>query len=162
VDSSDSRLEGFFRRYGPIIYHRCRTLLGDPAAAQDATQETFLRVHRHLDRIPTEQALAYIYRIATNYCLNERRDQKRRPEPMAEPPEIASANLEDCVADRQLAVRLIAGVPAHLRAPAFLHFVDGLDQGEVARLLKCSRRTVVSRLTQFRARVTALLGGRGT
>jgi RNA polymerase sigma-70 factor, ECF subfamily len=160
VDSADLRLEALFRRYGPVIYHRCRTLLGDAAAAQDATQETFLRVRRHLEKIPeTTQALHYIYRIATNFCLNERRDRKARAQPMAILPEMPEPSFEDRIVDRDLANRLLAGVPAHLRAPAYLHYVDGLEQGEVARVLNVSRRTVVSRLSQFQARIKALLGG---
>jgi RNA polymerase sigma-70 factor (ECF subfamily) len=160
VASADLRLEALFRRYGPVIYNRCRTLLGDPAAAQDATQETFLRVRRHLEKVPdTEQALRYIYRIATNYCLNGLRDRKGRAEPMATLPEQPEAAFEACVANRDLANRMLASVPAHLRVPAYLHYVDGLEQGEVASVLKVSRRTVVSRLSEFQARIRALFGG---
>ena len=160
VQTPELRLEALFRRYGPIIYHRCRMILGDAAAAQDATQETFLRVQRHLEKIPeADEALAYIYRIATNYCLNERRNQKHRAEPMADPPEVSEPSFEERVADRHLASRLIAGVPAHLRAPAFLHYVDGLEQGEVAKVLNVSRRTVVSRLSEFQSRAKGLLRG---
>jgi RNA polymerase sigma-70 factor (ECF subfamily) len=164
VQSPGIRLEALFRRYGPVIYHRCRMILGDAAAAQDATQETFLRVQRHLEKIPeADEALAYIYRIATNYCLNELRNQKHRAEPMAElpeaSPESSETSFEERVADRQLAAHLMAGVPAHLRTPAFLHYVDGLDQGEVARVLNVSRRTVVSRLSEFQSRAKGLLRG---
>jgi RNA polymerase sigma-70 factor (ECF subfamily) len=160
VGSPEARLEVLFRRYGPVIYHRCRMILGDAAAAQDATQETFLRVQRHLQKIPeADEALAYIYRIATNYCLNERRNQKHRAEPMAEPPEVSEASFEERVADRHLASHLMARVPAHLRTPAFLHYVDGLDQSEVAKVLNVSRRTVVSRLSEFQSRAKALLRG---
>ncbi|MFI5376709.1 MAG: sigma factor, partial [Candidatus Rokuibacteriota bacterium] len=52
------------------------------ASAEDATQETFVRVRRHLEKAPdAHEALLWIYRIATNYCLNELRDRKGRPEP---------------------------------------------------------------------------------
>src|SRR6267378_1378915 len=77
---TEDRLTPLYRTYGPIIYARCMKLLGDRATAEDATQETFMRVHRHLDKAPdSTEALAWIYRIATNYCLNEIRDRKRRP-----------------------------------------------------------------------------------
>jgi len=62
------RLTYLYRTYGPAIYARCRLLLADPSAAEDATQETFLRVHRHLDRVPSaREGLYWIYRVATNY-----------------------------------------------------------------------------------------------
>lgn len=137
-----------YRAYGPVIYARCRRLLGDAAAAEDATQETFMRVHRHLAKADSREALAWIYRIATNYCLNEIRNRKRRPEPTDELPEVMTT-VEASLADRDLAARIIARAPEKLRVVAWLHYVDGLDQAEVARVLDISRRTVVNRLNEL-------------
>src|SRR5262249_36458571 len=79
------RLTELYRRYGPAIYARCRTLLAPERAAEDATQETFLRVQRHLDRVPSaREALYWIYRVATNHCLNELRSRRGRALPHAE------------------------------------------------------------------------------
>ncbi|HVX96121.1 MAG TPA: sigma-70 family RNA polymerase sigma factor [Polyangia bacterium] len=149
----DDRLTELYRLYGPAIYARCRKLLTDPATAEDACQETFVRVHRHLDKAPSaDEALAWIYRIATNYCLNELRDAKHRPRPVEILPEAPqSLRDEDRVADRDLARRLIDRAPEKVRAVAWLYHVDGFDQDEVARLLGISRRTVVNRLQAFAA-----------
>ena len=147
---SDDQLTGLYRQYGPVIYARCCRILGDRALAEDATQETFMRVFRHLDRAPDAgEALAWIYRIATNYCLNEVRNRKLRPEPTAELPEVAGRAPEEVFADRDLVGRLIARAPETLRAAAWLHHVDGMDQGEVARVLGISRRSVVNHLATF-------------
>lgn len=147
---SDDRLTGLYRRFGPVIYARCVRLLGDGAAAEDATQETFMRVHRHLAKAPdSDEALAWIYRIATNYCLNEIRNRKHRPELHDELPEVIGDSAAAIVADRDLAARIVHRSPEKLRAVAWLHHVDGLDQGEVARVLGISRRTVVNRLSEF-------------
>jgi RNA polymerase sigma-70 factor (ECF subfamily) len=146
----EDRVTGLYRMYGPVIYARCRRLLGDAAAAEDATQETFVRVHRHLAAAPdAREALAWIYRIATNYCLNELRDRKHRPELVDALPERPGADIAEVLADRDLAARIVRRSPEKLRVPAWLHFVDGLDQGEVARVLGASRRTIVSRLAEF-------------
>jgi RNA polymerase sigma-70 factor (ECF subfamily) len=84
-----------------VIYARCCRLLGDRAVAENATQETFMRVHKHLDKAPDgREALAWIYRIATNYCLNEIRDRKRCAEPVEELPERVDASVEAVLADR--------------------------------------------------------------
>ena len=144
----DDRLTELYRAYGPVIYARCRHLLGDGVAAEDATQETFMRVHRHLAKADSREALAWIYRIATNYCLNEIRNRKRRPELHDELPEITT-DTGGALADRDLAARIVARSPEKLRTVAWLHHVDGLDQGEVARVLDISRRTVVNRLAEF-------------
>ena len=142
-------LASLYRSYGPMIYSRCRRLLDDDAAAEDATQETFMRVQRHLQRAPdSREALVWIYRIATNYCLNEIRNRQLRPVPVDVLPERGTDDV-DLLGRRDLAARLIEHAPEKLRAPAYLHYVDGLDQSEVARVLGISRRTVVYRLSAF-------------
>jgi RNA polymerase sigma-70 factor (ECF subfamily) len=146
----DDRLTSLYRRYGPFIYARCARLLGDPATAEDATQETFMRVYRHLHRAPdSQQALAWVYRIATNYCLNEIRNRKLRPVVQVDIPERCSGDLEATLADRDAVARIVQRSPERLRAPAWLHFVDGIEQGEVGRILGISRRSVVNRLAEF-------------
>jgi RNA polymerase sigma-70 factor, ECF subfamily len=147
---ADDPLTTLYRRYGPFIYARCARLLGDRAAAEDATQETFMRVHRHLHRAPdASAALAWVYRIATNYCLNEIRDRKLRPVAEPELAEDVAEDLETALANREVAAKIVLRSPERLRTPAWLHHVDGLDQGEVARVLGISRRTVGNRLAEF-------------
>jgi RNA polymerase sigma-70 factor, ECF subfamily len=149
---AEDRFTALYRTYAGVIYWRCVRLLGDRAAAEDATQETFVRVHRHLERAPSaDEAIRWIWRIATNYCLNELRDVRRRPAALADVPEPAGpVDLGDPAA-RDLARRLIERAPADQRAIAWLHHVDGVDQGEVARILGVSRRTVVTKLAAFGA-----------
>jgi RNA polymerase sigma-70 factor (ECF subfamily) len=147
---AEDRLTALYRRYGPYIYARCIRLLGDRAAAEDATQETFVRVHRHLHRAPaSDEALAWIYRIATNYCLNEIRDRKLRPVAGASVDDRLGENLETVLANRDVVARIVRRSPEKLRTAAWLHYVDGFDQGEVARVLGISRRTVGNRLAEF-------------
>ncbi len=148
------RLTTLYRSYGPAIYARCRLLLTDEGAAEDATQETFLRVWRHLDRVPdAHQALYWIYRVATNYCLNELRDRRGRDRPSESLPELcesawaAQARIED----RDIAQRLIRQAHAKVRVVAWLYHVDGFEQEELATVLGISRRTVVNRLSDFQA-----------
>ncbi|MBJ6763486.1 sigma-70 family RNA polymerase sigma factor [Myxococcaceae bacterium JPH2] len=149
------RVAQLYRLYGPSIYARCQRVLGDGAAAEDATQETFMRVLRQLEKAPdTRTGLRYIYRVATHYCLNQLRDARLRPEPLAELPDLPTGiNVERALLERDFAVRLMARLPEKLRAIVWLHYVDGLDQGEVARTLDVSRRTVVNRLADFHERV---------
>ena len=144
----DELLAQLYRRYGPTIYARCRRILRDDAAAEDATQETFLRVLRHIEKAPDDrEALAWIYRIATNQCLNLLRNARRRPAGPAEPPLVESP--EEDLADRDFVARLLRRAPRKLAAVAWLHHVDGLPQTEVAAVLGISRRTVVNRLADF-------------
>jgi RNA polymerase sigma-70 factor (ECF subfamily) len=151
-----NRLTALYRSYGPAIYSRCRSLLADAGAAEDATQETFLRVWRRLDRVPdAQEALYWIYRVASNYCLNELRDRRTRgiPIPPAELPEIpeASGTMETRIENRDLARHLIEHAHAKVRVVAWLYHVDGFEQEEIAGVVGISRRTVVTRLSDFLA-----------
>lgn len=124
--------------------------MGDAAAAQDATQETFIRVFRHLESAPSGgEALRWVYRIATNLCLNQLRDRKRWQTTFEGVPEPEDHSCEDRLVNLDLARRLITRAPDHLQAAAWLHYVDGLDQGEVALVLDVSRRTVTNYLSEF-------------
>jgi RNA polymerase sigma-70 factor (ECF subfamily) len=150
----DERFSDLYRKYGPVIYWRCLKLLRNETAAEDATQETFLRVCRNLEAAPdADEAARWIWRIATNYCLNEARNQKRRPEPRDTLPDLpAEGPLEEVLADRELVAQIIGRVDQKLRAVAFAHYVDGLEHVETARRLGLSRRTVANRLADFNDR----------
>lgn len=138
--------------YGPVIYARCRSLLGDGTAAEDATQETFLRVQRHLAQLPPgDEALFWIHRVATNHCLNQMRNQRAHTMPAAALPRPETGPPpEDRILDGQLCRQIIDRTPAKLRAVAWLAHVDGYEQEEIARILGISRRTVANRLVSFR------------
>ncbi len=151
VDTS-GRVSSLYRKYGPAIYSRCRRLLKDDALAEDATQEVFVRVLRHIETAPDDaEALGWIYRISTNYCLNQLRDRGRQAEPTApeELPDVEGDHPEPELLDRDLALRLVSRAPEKLQAAAVLYYVDGLEQDQVAKTLGISRRTVINRLQEF-------------
>lgn len=163
VDTS-GRVSSLYRKYGPAIYSRCRRLLKDDALAEDATQEVFVRVLRHIESAPDDAAaLAWIYRISTNYCLNQIRDRSRQAEPTApsDIPEASSDHPEPEMMDRDLAMRLVSRAPEKLRAAAVLYYVDGMEQEQVAKTLGISRRTVINRLQEFTERSRKFLTREG-
>jgi RNA polymerase sigma-70 factor, ECF subfamily len=151
---SNERVSTLYRKFGTAIYSRCRRLLKDDALAEDATQEVFVRVRRHIESAPDDAtALAWIYRISTNYCLNQIRDRSRQAEPTApeELPEGGDQNPspEIGLLDKDTAMKLIRRAPEKLQEVAVLYYVDGLEQEQVATTLGISRRTVINRLQEF-------------
>jgi RNA polymerase sigma-70 factor (ECF subfamily) len=157
---TEDRLTTLYKTYGPAIYIRCRSILSDEAEAHDATQETFVRVYRHLSEVPSDrEALYWIYRVATNYCLNELRNRKHRPlvHPTGAEEAPSLHDVERRIVNRDLAARLIEAAHPKVKPVAWLYHVDGMDQEEVARILDLSRRTVATRLAAFATTAQKLL-----
>ncbi|MFZ5446098.1 MAG: RNA polymerase sigma factor [Myxococcota bacterium] len=146
-------VEKLYAKYGPTIYARSKRLLKDATAAEDATQEIFIKILRHIDSAPSEEAvLPWIHRITTNHCLNVIRDAKRHAEPVEHVPELVDDEFEDSVVTRDFAERVLAATPEELKKPAVMYHANGVDQSKVARTLGVSRRTVLYRLAEFTRR----------
>ena len=168
--ASHARFDELYVRFGPAIYARCRHMLNDRGTAEDLTQETFLLAHRDLGKLRSDrEALAWLYRTATNRCLNEIRNGRRR----AASPNLATEEsigsveapdatreraVDDGLLDRDLVERLAARLPEDLTTAAWLYHVDGHDQAEIAEICGVSRRTVIARLGRFASQARALLG----
>ena len=142
-----------YAKYGPTIYARYRRLLKDATAAEDATQDVFMKVLKHVDSAPGEDAvLPWIHRITTNHCLNVIRDARRQAEPVEHVPEQIDDEFEDSVVSRDFANRLLAATPDELKQPAVMYHARGIEQATVAAALGVSRRTVLYRLAEFSRR----------
>jgi RNA polymerase sigma-70 factor, ECF subfamily len=149
-DATKNKVGVLYSRFGPTIYARCRRMLKDGAAAEDATQEIFMKVLRHIDSAPDETAvLPWIHRITTNHCLNILRDGKRHAEVVESVPEMHVDDVEDSVVTRNFAEKFLRDTPEDLKAPAVLYHVKGMEQSKVASVLGVSRRTVLYRLAAF-------------
>ncbi len=146
-------VEELYRRYGYQVEARCRRLLSIGEAA-DAAQEVFVRLIRKGGSFRGDaEWMSWLYRIATNVCLNRLRSRGRRREELCAeaPPEATSAGgQEDGVLRRQL-LGLLHTFDAKTQQIAVYHFVDGLSQGEIAELVGLSRVSVNKRLARFRA-----------
>src|SRR5687768_1703757 len=89
--SADLPLEDFRRELTGYAYR----MLGSAFEADDAVQETMIRAWRSADRFEGRASLrSWLYRIATNVCLDMLADRKKRNRPMdLKPPQTADTPL---------------------------------------------------------------------
>jgi RNA polymerase sigma-70 factor (ECF subfamily) len=159
VDEHGERVVRLYREFGPVVFRRCLRLLRDPEAAKDATQEVFVKLVREAGRLEDPEAmLQWVYRVATNHCLNVNRNRRRRPE-AGDPEavlELAPAATPS-IPDGRLARELLERFDARTRAIAVGVLVDGLEHEEVAGILGISRKTVQRTVQKFLERSRELL-----
>jgi RNA polymerase sigma-70 factor (ECF subfamily) len=163
----------------------CYRMLGSPFEAEDAVQETFLRAWRSFERFEGRSALrSWLYRIATNVCLDMLNGRERRARPMdlrpARSPDAANLNVlpetmwiqpipdglvvpeddpaEVAVARETIRLAFVAALqhlPARQRAALILCEVLRWKASEVAELLDTSVASVNSALQRARATLDA-------
>jgi RNA polymerase sigma-70 factor (TIGR02960 family) len=169
----------------------CYRILGSVQDAEDVLQETLLAAWRGLDGFEERSSVrAWLYRIATNRCLNALRDTGRRPQPArpaafeapeptrrTEPtwyepyPDALLVGLPDASPGPEaryetresLALAFVAGLqrlPPQQRAVLVLRDVLGFRAAEVAELLDGSETSVNSALQRARAALDGQLPAR--
>jgi RNA polymerase sigma-70 factor, ECF subfamily len=150
-------------RYQHRLFSICVRVLGSPADAEDAVQETLVRLARNAASFRGESQLStWLYRVARNVCTDHVRYAARRP---ATPVEDVDALPEAGVADDLVAAhdtaRTIEGALAQLdqrsRTLLLLVGVDGLSYAEAAEVVGVAVGTAKSRVSRARAQLGRLL-----
>jgi RNA polymerase sigma-70 factor, ECF subfamily len=146
-----------YRLYASSIWRRCASIVRNEAAAMDITQEVFIRcLHHHRKLRPGRELLAWLYRAATNLCLNEIRDRRVRGETNV--PAAAAAHGEPAepvdfrepeAAARLLTAEVLKGLDRRVQDVAVYVFVDGMTHAEAAEVAGVSERTVRNCLSRF-------------
>lgn len=154
-------LAALYREHGPAISSHCRRFLPSPAAARDAMHEAFTRVLAKGVVLPSQesQAVRYLYRVSINVCLNTIRRteaQSRAARGFATLNDTQTSSTEGDVASRQLVRALLGSCRDGDAQVAIMHYLDGMTQVEIARVLGISRRSVFNRLRKL-ARMAAEL-----
>lgn len=157
--------------YQDRVYNLAYRILGDSAAAEDATQETFIAAYQHLSTFRGGSFLSWLMRTVAHRCYDELRRQKRRPaiswESFGELDEEANPFLvnghptpEEAAQQAELTRFLQAAIvtlPPDQRVVLVLSDVEGMNYQEIADTVGIPVGTVKSRLARARARLRDLL-----
>ncbi len=144
-------IEILYRRFGPMVFRRCKSLLGNEEDAMDATQDVFVRL---LDRqeLNIDTPSSFLYVAATRQCLNKIRSSKRKGTHEDRVEEIASLDFSN--ENRSLAGSLLRKLffeyPDSTRLMAVLHYHDGYTLEETAKAVGMSVSGVRKRLQPLR------------
>src|SRR5574342_355703 len=141
-----------YRQHAGRVYALCLRLTGDPAAAEERTQDAFVRAWDKLRSFRGESAFgSWLYRLAINVALLERRTTKRREErvaPVADPEtlERSRGSGESPVALGIDLERAIATLPDGAREVFVLFDIEGHGHAEIARLTGIAEGTSKAQL----------------
>jgi RNA polymerase sigma-70 factor (ECF subfamily) len=157
--------EELVQLYKDKIYHLAYRMLGNRQEAEDAVQETFLRVYLNLDRYDEMQKFStWIFRIGTNLCIDRLRKKKPNYSLDAELPEgeggdwhamLASeeASPEDqvIVSETQQHIReSIEAMPDKYKSVVVLRYLQDLSLQEIGDVLDMPVTTIKTRLHRGR------------
>ncbi|MEO7718739.1 MAG: sigma-70 family RNA polymerase sigma factor [Capsulimonas sp.] len=124
-------------------------ILGDRCAAQDAVQETFLRIWRSRAGYRRQSSLSvYLQKILRNVCIDSLRERRSRPTVPLDSESAGDLTI-DSVAEtcelREAMVRGLAQLPEEQRSIVVLSEYEGFTYREIAEIVGCPYGTVASR-----------------
>ena len=143
-----------YRQHVGRVYALCLRLTGDVAAAEERTQDAFVRAWQKLRSFRGESAFgSWLYRLAVNVVWNERRTTGRREQrvaPAADPETHERPGSESPVGLGIDLERAIAELPDGAREVFVLFDVEGYGHADIARMTGIAVGTSKAQL--FRAR----------
>ncbi len=171
VAAGDRRaFEALYERYAATVFGLALKMLGDREVAEDAVQEIFWRVWRRLGSFDRSRAFApWLFGIAHNYCIDELRRRKVRPQQVYEdddhpilsdiPDDTDIGETAILTEQRQVVRSALEQLPEEQRQALLLAYFGGLTQQEIAAQLGNPLGTVKTRMRLGLQKLRALLQG---
>ena len=165
-----SAFEELVDRHRMAVYRLARSITGNHHDADDAAQETFLRVFRSLGTYdPGRPFKPWLKRITYNTSLNTVRAGKSRSRGViaGELPEVADLSPQqperlEAKQNAENVDQAVQALPSELRATLLLRAVEGMSYKDIATAMGVKIGTVMSRLSRARERVLDVLEPAGS
>lgn len=147
------------------LYRYARSMLRNPADAEDATQEVLIRLWNHLPTVRLFNLRGWLFRTTRNYCLDQIR--RRGTSALSLEEESLEEQQDETVVDPGIAADadgqlerahlLLGRLPESLRSVFVLYEVNRLRYREIATTLDIPINTVKVRLLRARERLAQLV-----
>ena len=171
VESHNAVLEALVREHSRLVYRIAYAVLRRHHDAEDATQETFMRVLRYSSKLAAvDDPKTWLARIAWRVAVDRGRQRGRTREIPSEDPErpfeeVASSetSADETVHGAQVGYaveKMIAALPEKLRQPLILSTIEEMSPKEVAATLGINEAAVRSRVFRARQILREKLAGR--
>jgi len=145
VRTGDEIADIFDRRFD-MVYRICYSYLKNPSEAEDASQDTFMRL---IDYSPvfsdSEHEKAWLIRVAINICKNILKHPSRSKDSIDDHLELRSHDMEP---DDTLAH--VLNLPEKLKIPVYMHYYEGYTSVEIAKILGKPESTIRNLLSDAR------------
>ena len=166
-NGSDEAFTYLVEAYQTPVYNLCYRMLGEPEAAEDASQETFLKVYQNLARYDRERSFAtWLLSIAAHYCIDRLRRRRfvsfsidEDEEGQTELPDRSAPDPETETVRRQEQAhlhQLLQSLDPTDRAALVLRYWNDCSEIEIAQALTLTVPAVKSRLHRARRAMAKL------
>ncbi|MDB5049412.1 MAG: hypothetical protein JWO30_2483 [Fibrobacteres bacterium] len=150
-----------YELYFQLVHRVCYRYTKNREEADDLAQEIFLKVHGSFAGFEgNSQPSTWLYRVATNHCLDHLRWKKRQTDLLAGyGDDLAFSRAPETSPDnpaKRLFRRLLETMDASNRQVVFLRFEVGLTHEEIAEICGVSRVAITKRLAKFQSKVALL------
>lgn len=155
--------EQIIRLHERQVFRTALRLLRRVEDAEDAAQEVYMRLHKHLRRLNNDQdIMPWLYRVTVNVChdINRRREPAAAPmdasgRPELEPRDPAPSPYRQAAdAEEWRAMsRALDALPEKQRASIVLRDLEGLPEESVAEILGIAQATVRTHVCRARLRL---------
>jgi RNA polymerase sigma-70 factor (ECF subfamily) len=145
--------------YKTPVYNLCYRMLGDAVEAEDAAQETFVRVYTHLKAYDPQQKLSsWILSVASHHCIDRLRRRHigwMSLDDLGQTRWLAGEALraEETVIERESCAEvqdMLQALPADYRLVIVLRYWQDLSYAEIARVVGSTESAIKSRLHRAR------------
>jgi RNA polymerase sigma-70 factor (ECF subfamily) len=156
---AEAEITESYLRHADMVWRVCLAYLKNPADAEDALQDTFLRLLRREGAFRGgEHEKAWLIRTAGHVCKDVLKHPRRRQDSLDAHGELSGGPEPSRAAEGGALFQAVCALPDKYKTVVCLYYYEGCTSPEIAGLLRKPQGTVLSLLYSARRRLKEILG----